>query len=372
MKSIFGLSKVEIGGRTLYVSPKPYPVPCPAYDYGSNVMRMDGCFLDWGKSAGAVFPWQMLIGMPLGILVIFVLMFPLVTIGFGFLSGDISSAIRDAPGHLVFSFSIGGPGALLVLFLIANATYNSIKNHAIYMPVRFNRQRREVCFIPEGKSDPIFIDCEDVKIWVGDYASASQYGVVKHYSLGFSFKDKRSGEEFDMEFSAMGLPMALGSWELIRSFMDYEIDSLREVDNRPGVNVSVEGGPEGVAFFKAKRRQLHGRFRNREVGLFYFIGWYLYHISTFWTVPNRLAEWEVKEVERLKQDNAPEEMKQWSMSLPEASWRLPSKEFVEESNRVRSIFSNNPGLSMYEAFDAVHQQMSRELQHEPTVKANSG
>lgn len=358
MDMYFGRSKSGVEGKTLYISPKPYPVPVAPYDYGANVVAMDRCNLDLGKAPGDVFPWQALIGIPLMIFMVFSVLSPIGLAMLGIGTDDPSVFVDIAKRQMDFFLLVGIGGGFAVFAIINNAIRKSIKQKAQDIPIRFNRQRRQACFVPEGKVDPVVVDWEELKAWVGDYASVMQSGVLKHHSLGFAFRDKASGEEYTIEFTSTGLPMAFGTWELIRSFMDFEIDSLSDTLEQGDVGRGDQNGMEGVAFFKAKHRRLHNRFKQGEVGLFYVLGWYLYHIATLWTIPNRKVEWEVKEVARLKEDNVPEEMKRWSASLPESSWTLPSKEFLAESNEVRSIFSRNPGLPMYEVFSVVNEHMS--------------
>lgn len=359
MGVFFGECRSGIEGKTLFLSPKPYPVPVAPYDYGANVVAMDRCNLDLGKAPGAVFPWQALIGIPFLIFLVFGVLSPIGMAMLGIGTDDPSVFIDIAKRQLDFFLLVGVGGGFAMFAIINNAIRKSIKQKAQDIPVRFNRQRRQVCFVPEGRTDPVVVDWEDLRAWVGDYASVMQGGVLKHHCLGFSFRDKASGEEYTIEFTSTGLPMAFGTWELIRSFMDFEIHSLRDTLESGDVGRDDQKGMEGVAFFKAKHRRLHSRFKQGEVGLFYVLGWYLYHMATLWTVPNRKVEWEVKEVARLKQDNVPEEMERWSAPLPESEWTLPSKKFLAESNEVRSIFSSNPGLPMYEVFDVVNKQMTR-------------
>lgn len=349
----------RVNSGILYVSPKPYPIPVTAYDYNSNVVTADAACLDLGRATGNVFIWQALIGLPLGLLGTFTLLGPLLIVFVSVASGDTAGLMEFFSSFIDKLLLVGFIGGGVLFVVIGNAILNSINEKAHYIPVRFNRQRRQVCLVPEGKTEPVVVDWEDLRVWVGDYVSATQHGVLKHHSLGFAFQDKANGEEYYWELSSTGLPMALGTWELIRSYMDYEIHSLSETIPPDDVDPSTQGGMEGVAFFKAKHRRLRRRFREGEVGLFYVLGWYLYHICTFWTVPNHLVEWEVREVERKKTDNVPEAMKRWSEPLPESEWRLPSKAFLEESHQVRSIFARSDGLTIYDAFNVVHELMSQ-------------
>ncbi|MEB0151350.1 hypothetical protein QN398_28145, partial [Pseudomonas sp. CCC2.2] len=56
------------------------------------------------------------------------------------------------------------------------------------IPTRFNRQRREVCFMPDGATEPLFVPWESLSAWIVQGQSASQYGVTRHYGMGMGFE----------------------------------------------------------------------------------------------------------------------------------------------------------------------------------------
>lgn len=52
------------------------------------------------------------------------------------------------------------------------------------IPTRFNRQRREVCFVPEGEKKPILVPWEELVAWVTETQGVTEYGVQRQYGFG--------------------------------------------------------------------------------------------------------------------------------------------------------------------------------------------
>ncbi|MCL1484760.1 MAG: hypothetical protein MH208_10725 [Marinobacter sp.] len=90
--------------------------------------------------------------------------------------------------------------------------------------------------------------------------------------------------------------------------------------------------------------------------MFYLIGWYLYHLMTFWTIPNRLVEWEVKKIKRMSQKTLPKVMSEWSKPLPEEQWAKPSDELKRKSKRVLELQQANPQRPIIEIFAQISEE----------------
>ncbi|MCL1482584.1 MAG: hypothetical protein MH213_15570 [Marinobacter sp.] len=80
---------------------------------------------------------------------------------------------------------------------------------------------------------------------------------------------------------------------------------------------------------------------------FYLIGWYLYHLMTFWTIPNRLVEWEVKKIKRMSQKTLPKAMSEWSEPLPEEQWAKPSDELKAPEQTGVGTATGQPSKTHY-------------------------
>src|SRR5690606_32434603 len=98
-------------------------------------------------------------------------------------------------------------------------------------PTRFNRQRREVCFVPNGEREPIIVPWESVSAWVMQAQGVTQYGVQRQYAMGVGFHHASSGRDCTLEFPCAGLPLAISNWEAIRAYMEYEVHSLKDIQD---------------------------------------------------------------------------------------------------------------------------------------------
>ena len=115
---------------------------------------------------------------------------------------------------------------------------------------------------------------------------------------------------------------------------------------------------EGVHVFRNAKARLHQRRRAGEVGWFHTLGWYLYHLMTFWTLPNRLVEWEVRKIKRMNRKALPKAMVEWSESLPEDQWTKPSEELKRQSQRVLELQKADPRQPVTEIFAQVSEEFS--------------
>ncbi|MGF6207838.1 hypothetical protein [Pseudomonas frederiksbergensis] len=73
---------------------------------------------------------------------------------------------------------IGGLTVGLAVWFYNHKKYTNV------IPTRFNRQRREVCFMPTGAETPVFVPWESLSAWVVQARGATQYGVRRQYGMG--------------------------------------------------------------------------------------------------------------------------------------------------------------------------------------------
>ncbi len=251
--------------------------------------------------------------------------------------------------------------ALICLY----AVLTSYSKRKKVIPTRFHRQRREVCFVPESKNGngyeaPVFVSWESLRVWVFETRGATQYGVQQQYGMGIGYVLPGTNQWVKTEFMTSGLPLALAEWEVLRGYMEYEINSLDEVQSP--LAIREEGDPpwEGAHTIRNARRRLHRRRRNGEVGWFYTLGWYLYHLLTFWTLPGYLAELETWLLRRSGKKTLPAEMVEWSKPLPEEQWAKPSNELVRLSEEARRIRNADPQRPIEEVFAETYRRQGLE------------
>lgn len=149
-------------------------------------------------------------------------------------------------GNYTFGLLIGvwGGRALFVIVLVTH--YFNIQSLKKMTPVRFHRQRREVCFVLEGGQETVIVPWESLMAWVVEARGATQYGVQQQFGMGFGYAHPETGLWLKQEFMTMAKPLAISHWEAIRAYMKYEVHSLAEVQD-PQVMRNQDDPPwEGV------------------------------------------------------------------------------------------------------------------------------
>jgi hypothetical protein len=342
------------GGQVSYLAPLPLPTGHPVQDYGHAVGEVNDTYLDFGVGLPHVFGWQMTIGMPFACWVMVVFLWPLlVAIGTPLLGGSLADAYRLTVGVFHGFLGIGtfsSLGFLALALLIWFKRYNT--RHEV-IPTRFNRQRREVCVVPEGHSEPIFVPWETHSAWVVQAQGVTQYGIQRQYAMGLGFHHAASGQDFSLEFPCAGLPLAISNWEAVRAYMEYEVHSLKEIQDPLDLQGSDDPPHEGLHTFRNARARIHRRYRAGEVGGFRLFAWYLYHLMTLWTLPARLTEWEIGTIKRMHRKALPPAMQQWSQPLPPEQWAKPSADLQRLSQQVELLRKRDPQRSIIEIFAEV-------------------
>ncbi|WP_417517535.1 hypothetical protein [Marinobacter sp.] len=259
-------------------------------------------------------------------------------------------------GVFDITFPLAIWGCSFFVFVGLGIWYREHLKRESVIPTRFNRQRREVCFVPEGQKEPIFVPWEELVAWVTEAQGVTEYGVQRQYGFGIGFYHPETGEKYTLEFETPGLPLAISNWEAIRAYMEYEVHTLKEIQDPLELQGPDDPPWEGVHVFRNARKRLHDEYRDGKRGVVYLIGWYLYHLMTFWTIPNRLVEWEVKKIKRMSQNTLPKEMSDWSEPLPEAQRAKPSDELKRQSRRVSELRKAHPEKPVLEIFALVSKE----------------
>lgn len=111
-----------------------------------------------------------------------------------------------------------------------------------------------------------------------------------------------------------------------------------------------------MSFSTTPRRNLHRRRKAGKVGWIYVFFWYLYHVMTFWTIPNRLVVWENAKLRRFSQKALPESMEKWSQPIPESEWAQPSEKLKRQSRRILELQKAHPQRPVTEIFAQVSEE----------------
>ncbi|TDW53701.1 hypothetical protein LY04_03577 [Oceanimonas baumannii] len=245
---------------------------------------------------------------------------------------------------------IGLSSAAFCFVLSISIWYFNHRKYKYAIAARFNRQRREACFVPEGETDPVFVPWESLSAWVIETQGVTQYGVQRQYAMGVGFHHADSGEDYSLEFECGGLPLAIANWEAIRAYMDYEVHSLKEIQDPLDLQGPDDPPHEGLHTFYNARARMRRRYREGEVGKWYVAGWYAYHFFTLWTLPFHLTEWEIARVKRIQTREIPPAMAAWSQPLPAAQWAQPSAELRRQRERLAILRELYPQHSVFSLF----------------------
>ncbi|WP_241492845.1 hypothetical protein [Pseudomonas endophytica] len=222
------------------------------------------------------------------------------------------------------------------------------------IPTRFNRQRREVCFMPEGATEPLFVPWESLSAWVVQSQGASQYGVTRQYGMGMGFEHE--GELVRVEFQCGAFELAIANWEAVRGYMEYELNDLSTLQDPLELQAPGDPPHEGLHTFRNARAGLHRRIREKEVGWIYGFFWYVYHVMTLWTLPNHCVEWEIKRIAKVGRKALPQAMRDWSEPLPPEQWAKPSAELLRLSAKVKALIKRSPRKPITEIFAEVYRR----------------
>ena len=313
-------------GRITYLAPLPLPTPLPAH--GPHIGELNDVYMDFGLGSPQIFSWQTVLGGPFSVAFMIAFLIPLAIGCMGLLFGYDFAYTWEFVIDLFFAiygYALVTGFSMLVIGL--GVWHHNHKKRLHIIPTRFNRQRREVCFMPEG---------------------ATQYGIHRQYGMGIGFQH---GETLtSVEFPCFGLSLAISHWEAIRGYMEYEIHDLKSIQDLQDLQGPNDPPHEGLHTFHNARARMHQQIRdgsrNRLSGFF----WYLYHVMTLWTIPNHLTEWEIRRLQRMAPQAMPEVMRQWSEPLPEEQWAKPSPELLRMSEQVRALHKRQPSRAITEIF----------------------
>jgi hypothetical protein len=337
-------------GKITYLAPLPLPTPLPPH--GPHIGELNEVYMDFGLGSPQVFMWQMTLGGPFSITFSVIFLFPLFT---GFLGIIFGYGWEDIWDSMIGMFDEGRGNALVVsplmLLICLGVWLHNHNKRAEIIPTRFNRQRREVCFMPEDATEPVFVPWESLSAWVIEAQSATQYGIRRQYGMGIGFQH---GEILtSVEFPCTGLPIAISHWEAIRGYMEFEVNDLKSIQDPLDLQGPDDPPHEGLHTFHNARARMHQQIRdgsrNRLSGFF----WYLYHVMTLWTIPNYLTEWEIRRIKAMGQHALPEAMRQWSEPLPKEQWAKPSEELLRLSAQVHALHKRQPRCPITEIFAKV-------------------
>ena len=216
-----GTTQKRLFSQRDYLAPLPIPTGEQPADVLNTIWRKNEVFLDIGSySIGA------------GVMVVW----PLVMMFLGFAYGFRDIAPEVSSIALWGGVIITGIPALIMI-------------HGLFRPVplplRFNRQRREVC-VPREDGEYWIVPWESVTAAAVQHSTVSQGGRMEMGLLfiGFDNPDpdaQEGNQHFSLGFNCGGGTTAMALWECMRSYMEVGPQALPEANDFDGARARLKG-----------------------------------------------------------------------------------------------------------------------------------
>ena len=254
---------------------------------------------------------------------------------------------------LLLFIEAGGKISVASILPIGAVIYGMLSNVrtlAKSYPVRFNRQRREVCYIDDTTHRVLIVPWESVVAWVARSQGVTSYGAMRDYTFGMGLEDEAHDT---VQFILSAQPSdahALGMWTAIRNYM--EEGELVDTPNPMLAALSItlsedELKPyEGLHTFEIERLDarfmgdlddgMDDAYRKRygypQPTRWPLRWWYVRRVLTFWKMPYLIAEW----AHRKGRPTLPQSVQAWSRPLPPEQWAQPSPALQKDNTLVKT------------------------------------
>ncbi len=366
-------------GEAIFFAPKPLPTArIDPHSWGSSnqVLDINDTYMDIGQSnQGKAFQVKVIMAplMVMTILVAAVLLYQpsqLQQQHGGYIGALIALFDAEECGLTPEEFPIAsrifcllpeseGGGVMLiyggiVLFCLWIIIHSSIQK-ARTRPLRFHRQRREVCHYPRGRRKPEIVPWEEVVCWVSGAKTYTGSSMVSGFTFGLAFP-MADGEDYWI----YKIPVSLVNegqrlWEIMRCYME-----------EPSEYWAQPAEEESRRSFDKERRQLHINFHNfASIRQKFFtcgeaytsyggmVGYYLYNILCGWKLPYFISELDAK----FSMAKFPREIEAWSQPLSQEQWAKPSEELLKQKALAKAHYEQGGNLEgLYEKLKAMHQE----------------
>ena len=281
---------------------------------------------------------------------------------------EIDRKFFDIVGDAVQVFATG---SLLFILPVGAFVYGMLSNvfaAAKSYPIRFNRQRREVCYIDDTTHRVLIVPWESVVAWVASSQGITSYGAMRDYTFGMGLED----EEHDtVQFVLSAQPSdahALGMWTSIRNYMEEgELvdtpnpmlvilgltpteDELKPYEGLHTFEIERKGArfmgslDDGAGHLTAEQRHRYGYGKRTPWPLRW---WYVRRVFVFWKMPYLIAEW----AHRKGRPTLPERVQLWSQPLPPEQWAKPSPALQKANASVKTAMDKK-GMNFVDACKA--------------------
>ena len=277
-----GTTKKRFFSRDDYLAPLPIPTGEKPEDVLNTIWRKNDVFIDIGNYSIGAAAMTIWVG---------VILFT----GLAYIFNDVDALI------------LGSCIMAIPIYWLIQGLFREVP-----LPVRFNRQRREVC-VPMEDGDYWIVPWESVTAAATQHSSTSQAGknTMGLLIIGFENPDphaKEDNKHFSFGFNCGGGTTAMALWECTRSYMEIGPDAVP--DSRVG-NAPYEKTQIGSIITDLRKGNLLG------------VLWGIFCITILGTY---LAE----KLQNLKLSYPPDlthpDIIEWSKPLPPEQWAKRSPE----------------------------------------------
>jgi len=320
-------------GEALFLSPRPVPTGQTPMDLGGSFLDVNDVYLDMGSSnQSKSFQTRVAVSLPMVVIIVCAIILPTLMGFTAFINPFGRSFWFYFSDFFEFGLSLavwaGGGAALIGLYAVINTTRTKARTR----PIRFNRQRREVCYFPDGSDEPVIQPWEETVAWVSVSTGFTGAGVISSYTLGIAIDDPKSDKVHFLTQEIMTPVHGLGKWEAIRLYME------KGPEFCPG-----KASYEGLHTFDKEREEMQEEYRHNERSALGIGWWYLMHIITWWRFPYWVAERD----HRYSMKSLPSSIAEWSKELPIEQWAKPSTELKEQSAKIEKAFVQGRDFMTY-------------------------
>ena len=197
-----GTTKKRIFSHDDYLAPLPIPTGRKPSDVLNTIWRKNNVFIDIGNysiGSAVMTIWPM------------VMLF----LSMAYIFNDFGALI------------LGACITVIPIYFVIQGLFRKVP-----LPVRFNRQRREVC-VPRDDGEYWIVPWESVTAAATQYSSVSQAGKATMGLLivGFENPDplaKEDNKHFYFAFNCGGGTTAMALWECMRSYMEIGPDAVED------------------------------------------------------------------------------------------------------------------------------------------------
>ena len=283
-----GSTKKRLLSRNDYLAPLPLPTGEKPQDVLNTIWRKNGVFIDIGNysiGSAVMVMWPTL----------------MVFLTISFFTRNLDPELSQ--GILILGTVILG----IPILILIHGLFREVP-----LPVRFNRQRREVC-VPRDDGEYWIVPWETVTAAATQQSSVSQAGraTMGLLIIGFENPDPQAREDnkhFSLGFNCGGGTTAMALWECVRSYMEVGPQAVPE--SRVGI-APYEETQIGSIITDLRKGNLLGVF------------WGVFCITILGTY---LAE----KLQNLKLSYPPDlpypDITEWSKPLPPEQWAKRSPE----------------------------------------------